>query len=190
MAFRRSGVRIPSGPPISCPELRRARAWAFRPSMPLGRPGEGGPGSRRCRPASDFTAPRRYLGRTRPIHPGGSPMSRPDDSFIAVDSAISTRRIRAGFIIGVAALAGIATGLTAASASGPFAALRPHTVQATAPARLVAPAAELFPSPTPVVIHKTVDVYDPPPPAPVTYGPAPEPQPATTQPPEPGGGGV
>ena len=113
-------------------------------------------------------------------------MSRPDDSFIAVDSAISTRRIRAGFIIGVAALAGIATGLTAASASGPFAALRPHTVQATAPARLVAPAAELFPSPTPVVIHKTVDVYDPP--APVTYRPGPEPQPAATQPPEPGPG--
>lgn len=103
-----------------------------------------------------------------------------------------------------AAAAGVVTGLAASADAGPFASLHPvpRIQLAAQPApRTQLEAGALFPAPSPQVVVRRVDVYDPPPPpaavvasaAPVA---APAPAPARTAAPAPsptptddGGGG-
>ncbi len=109
------------------------------------------------------------------------------------------RRNRAGglasFVL-VAAAAGALTGLAAATGLGPFASLRPAPrleLAGQRPPYRSLEASLLFPAPSPAVIHKQVDVYDPsraapapPPGAPASAPPpASAPSPAATPSPAP-----
>lgn len=111
----------------------------------------------------------------------------PVSAVVASSLLLTSPPIRGRLLVAFAAAIGAIVGLAAASGAGPFVALRAQSAQAKTPPRVVAAAAELFPSPTPQVIHKTVDMYDPPPARPVVRSAAPAP--ASTRPPESGGGG-
>lgn len=122
---------------------------------------------------------------------------RPSErAFTAAASSLhlSSPRIRAGLLLSAAGLAGIAIGLAAASGAGPFGPLRSQSTLAKTPVRVAASAIDVFPSPTAQVVHKTVDVYDPPPAPSVgsrSAAPAAPEQsvPATAEPSEHDGGG-
>jgi hypothetical protein len=75
------------------------------------------------------------------------------------------KEARRGSTVVLAALttgAGVLSAVAAASASGPFAGLRPATAHFASSQIPATPmdAHELYPAPTPAVIHKVVDMYD------------------------------